>query len=175
MRCVGNGTADRAYSSQPLRSHTAPPHAHAHSPRTPPRSGRHTHSLTHKDTHSETHKETLTDSGIFKYRDALIDRDMATMTPSTEARAESHSNTDTLKYSRQSQQGRAQICGHMRSVRHSATRGQGSAGPPGWEGGRVRARAHTTAPLSAANVQKFTADRRTQTFSQPLALTSGSI
>lgn len=57
-----------------------------------------THSLTHTDTHSETHKETLTDSGIFKYRDTLIDRDTANRTHSTGARAESHSNTETLKY-----------------------------------------------------------------------------
>lgn len=135
MRCVGNGTADRADSSQPLRSHTAPTHAHEHTPRTPTLSGRHTRALTHKDTHSDTHKETLTDSGIFKYRRTLIYRDTANMTHSTEARAESHSNTETLKYRNTlTTETHSDIPTHTRSVRRSATGGQGSAVAPGWGG-----------------------------------------
>lgn len=165
MRCVGNGTADRAYSSQPLRSHTAPTHAHEHThPGHLHSQGRHTLADSYRHSLRDT-KETLTDSGIFKYRDTLIDRDTANRTHSTGARAESHSNTETLKY-----RNTLTTETHSDMRTRALSQAQGNRGGRGLrflrggEGGRVPARAHTTAPLSAANVQKFTTDRRTQTF-----------
>lgn len=83
MRCVGNGTDDRAYSSQPLRSNTAHTHArNTHPGHLYSQGGTHTRWLI--KTLTQRHKETLTDSGVFKYRDTLKYRDMANMTHSTD-------------------------------------------------------------------------------------------